>query len=63
MIADAVIFDKDGTLIDFDAFWVSVSVKAIGMLLERLNMDVSITDEVLLAFGVKDGVTGIEGVL
>lgn len=63
MKVDAIIFDKDGTLIDFDAFWVSVSVKAIKEVLGWLkNEDVTIY-EILEAFGVHDGITDINGVL
>jgi HAD superfamily hydrolase (TIGR01549 family) len=63
MKADAVIFDKDGTLLDFDAFWVSVSVKAIGLFLERIGMDGELCDEILEAYGVDNGITSINGVL
>jgi len=30
MKTKAIIFDKDGTLLDFDGFWVTVSENAIG---------------------------------
>ena len=63
MKTDAIIFDKDGTLIDFDAFWVPVSVGAVEIILERLGIDKTPTDEILEAFGVRDGITSIEGVL
>lgn len=63
MKADVIIFDKDGTLIDFDAFWVPVSVNAIGMALERLDMDATLAEEILEAYGVHHGVTSIKGVL
>ena len=63
MIAEAVIFDKDGTLIDFDAFWVSVSVKAIEKVLDKLDMRCVPVTEILEAFGVHDAITDIEGVL
>ncbi len=33
----AIIFDKDGTLIDFDSFWVTISEYAIKEMLEALN--------------------------
>ena len=61
----AVVLDKDGTLIDFDAFWVSVSIRAIDIIFEDLGVcdNGDIKEEILLAFGVKDGVTDIDGVL
>ena len=63
MKADAIIFDKDGTLIDFDAFWIGVSVKAIEDTLTWANDSATSVSEVLEAFGVHDGVTDIEGIL
>ena len=63
MNADAIIFDKDGTLIDFDAFWVTVSIKALEDVLKTLNRTDIPLCEILEAFGVQDGVTEIDGVL
>ena len=63
MRTEAVIFDKDGTLLDFDAFWVSVSVSAIRELLVRFGREEIPTEAFLSAFGVTDGVTDIDGVL
>ena len=63
MRVGGIIFDKDGTLMSFDAFWVSLSVKALEDVLGRLGMEPGLVDEILEAFGVHDGVTDINGVL
>ena len=67
MKAKAIIFDKDGTLISFDSFWVKVSEKAIEEVLHKLEISEKIkndiTEKVLSAYGVKDGITDIDGVL
>ena len=63
MNVDAIIFDKDGTLIDFDAFWVTVSVKSIKDILKILDMTNIPVCEILAHLGVHNGVTDIDGVL
>ena len=63
MRVDGIIFDKDGTLMSFDAFWVSLSVKALEDVLGELGMEQDLLGEILEAFGVRDGVTDINGVL
>lgn len=63
MAIKAIIFDKDGTLIDFDAFWISVSVNAINYLLADIGAEGIPTDELLGSIGVKGGVSDIDGTL
>lgn len=63
MKANAIIFDKDGTLLDFDAFWVAVSVKAMESVIVRFGVCDNPMGEIMEAFGVTDGVTDVNGVL
>lgn len=61
--ADAIIFDKDGTLLDFDAFWIPVTEAAVRVTLDQLGVSCDLTAEILCAFGVQNGVTSIDGVM
>ena len=59
----AILFDKDGTLLAFDAFWLAVTEYAVDDILARLGMEHVSREVVLEAFGVVDGVVDITGVL
>ena len=59
----AIIFDKDGTLIDFDSFWITVSENTINYILKKLNREDIPLEEMLGAIGVKNGVSDIDGLL
>lgn len=62
-MVEAIIFDKDGTLIDFDAFWVDVSIKAINQILKKFDREDIPTEKFLTAIGVKNGISDIDGLL
>ena len=38
MSVRAVIFDKDGTVLDFDAFWLPVAVTATEVIMSKLGV-------------------------
>lgn len=63
MNKEIIIFDKDGTLMDFDAFWVSVSASAVKEVLSFVGKEEINIEEILNAFGVENGVTDIDGIL
>ena len=63
MNTKAVIFDKDGTLLDFDSFWVEISYNAIREILEKIEIKNIDANEILEFMGVKNKETDITGVL
>lgn len=63
MKADAILFDKDGTLLDFNAFWVKVSVKALSETISHFELQGVSVNELLEVLGVHNGVADIDGIL
>ncbi len=62
MKTKAILFDKDGTLLDFDAFWISLAKTALGTLFAEKGIPFP-EEEIMAMIGVKDGKTDINGVL
>lgn len=63
MKANAFLFDKDGTLLDFDAFWIDVSIKALSETLSFFKMQNISIDKLIEKLGVYNGVADINGIL
>lgn len=59
---DAIIFDKDGTVLDFDAFWISVSKGVIENLIKKFKATSS-SEVFLNAIGVWGETSDPNGVL
>lgn len=62
MRTKAILFDKDGTLLDFDAFWISLAKTALGTLFAENDIPFP-EEEIMTMVGVKEGKTDINGVL
>ncbi len=53
-----IVFDKDGTLLDYESFWIPVAVGAIKLLLEKRGSEERLA-EALGAVGAYDGIKGV----
>lgn len=47
-----IIFDKDGTLIEFQSFWIPVTYRVISRLCRRYEMNTFVQQECLVALGI-----------
>ncbi|MBR2476750.1 MAG: HAD family hydrolase [Clostridia bacterium] len=56
-----ILFDKDGTLLDFEKYWIKILYTATESTLNSLNVDLGIADKIYPAIGVVDGVADISG--
>ena len=63
MNTKAMLFDKDGTLLEFDPFWIAVSEFAIEQILTEFSFSLSLKGECLKSIGLVDGVVDVDGVL
>ena len=63
MKTKAIIFDKDGTLLDFEAFWIPVTEKAVDDILQGANATHLPKEVIYKAYGIVNGVTDITGSL
>jgi phosphoglycolate phosphatase len=59
----AIIFDKDGTLMKFDSFWIEVTRRAVSDILIKLGRGDIPEDRILKALGVAGDRTDIDGLL
>lgn len=51
---DGVIFDKDGTLMEFQSFWLPVTYRVISRLCNKYGLDVLIKKECIDALGIDE---------
>lgn len=56
-----ILFDKDGTLLDFEKYWIRILTAATESVLSRFDIDIKIAEEIYPAIGVVDGVADISG--
>lgn len=49
-----VIFDKDGTLVDFASLWIPAAAKVVEKLVETYHMDSSSAVKILRSFGIHE---------
>ncbi len=54
-----LIFDKDGTLLDYEAFWLPVARHAVHTLLEQNQVQHADAEALLRRIGAYDGIAGV----
>ena len=61
--AKAILFDKDGTLLEFAPFWQTVSVHAVKELANKFNLSDTVALSALKAIGVGEDYFDVDGIL
>ena len=61
--AKAILFDKDGTLLEFAPFWQAVSVYAVRELANSFNLDNVVAEKALKEIGVGEDYFDVDGLL
>ena len=63
MKTKAIIFDKDGTLMDFNAFWIPVTHRSVQDILQAVGMNSDLAESIFMALGVEENIAVINGIL
>ena len=57
-----IVFDKDGTLMDFEKFWVKILKISIEAILKKYNAPIRLAQDVCKAYGADGEVVDINGI-
>lgn len=57
-----IIFDKDGTLMDFEKFWVKILEAATENILNYYGASHDLAEDIYLGLGVENGIANINGI-
>ena len=63
MNVKGIIFDKDGTLMEYEAFWVKIAQEAVVDTLDKIGVDISLIEDILTASGYDGSTVAIDGVM
>ena len=63
MNVKGIIFDKDGTLMEYEAFWVKIAKEAVADTLVRIDADIALAEKILSASGYDGTNVAIDGVM
>lgn len=63
MKTKAIMFDKDGTLMDFGDFWIPITRQAVKEILQETHMKSELSEAILPALGVENSIAAIDGIL